>query len=280
MNKERLGKFLWLCRERHEIYLRKSAGQPTPWTDDPLLSKYHFCNVFRRLDKTSVEIYELIGRQPSSVLMLQAAILGRLINRHGSVSGAWDVLTSGGNLAEYVERAGLNTNAYHLNTPHGLNSFSGVAELCHQERSDLDHRLRNCSSLEEAHAEISKERYIGGFMGYQVLLDLYDNGYFDQPFDGGWALAGPGACRGMLHLLGEDLNYDWKSAEFRKDKGSLLQKMQGLLRGLTEEVLKVWPQHWPEFTIHETEFMLCEWDKYVRKSLGKPSGRLYKGAKK
>ena len=37
-------------RERHQIYLRRKAGQTKPWTTDPILQQYRFCNVYRELD--------------------------------------------------------------------------------------------------------------------------------------------------------------------------------------------------------------------------------------
>ncbi|MFK5283986.1 nucleotide kinase domain-containing protein, partial [Lacticaseibacillus paracasei] len=37
-------------QERHDIYKRKQAGLPKPWTSDSILQKYRFCNVYRELD--------------------------------------------------------------------------------------------------------------------------------------------------------------------------------------------------------------------------------------
>lgn len=43
----------WVA-ERHAIYLRRKAGEPKPWTDDPILQQFYFTNVYRELDKTTV----------------------------------------------------------------------------------------------------------------------------------------------------------------------------------------------------------------------------------
>jgi hypothetical protein len=37
-------------RERHFIYLRRRAGKPKPWTTNPILQQWRFCNVYRELD--------------------------------------------------------------------------------------------------------------------------------------------------------------------------------------------------------------------------------------
>ena len=33
--------------------MRRAGGEPGPWTDDPILSTYKFCNVFRASDRVS-----------------------------------------------------------------------------------------------------------------------------------------------------------------------------------------------------------------------------------
>src|SRR4051794_12814436 len=40
-------------KERESIRLKKEAGQPKPWTIDPILQQYRFCNVIRIEDKVS-----------------------------------------------------------------------------------------------------------------------------------------------------------------------------------------------------------------------------------
>lgn len=278
---DRLAAFLWLCRERYAMRLRKEAGQPRPWTTDPLLNKYHFCNVHRKADKTSRVIQELICAQPDFHGRLSAAILGRLINRAGTIVSCWEVREDPGSLVVRMREKGVNTNAYRLNTPKGLNNLEGLAELIVEPRASLSERLERSTSLRQAHSEINKEPFIRGFVGYQIVLDLFDTGSWPEGFDGDWALAGPGACRGMMWLMGMVMDYDWTSAGFRADKGVFLQRMVPLMKQLTAVIGEDWPRDWEPFSVHETEFMLCELDKWVRKQEAtKPSGRIYKGETK
>ena len=37
--------FLTFVAERERIRLKKDAGQPWPWTDDPILRGYKFCHL-------------------------------------------------------------------------------------------------------------------------------------------------------------------------------------------------------------------------------------------
>lgn len=42
--------FDW-CIEREAIRVRREAGQPPPWSQDPVFQKRRFLNVFREYDK-------------------------------------------------------------------------------------------------------------------------------------------------------------------------------------------------------------------------------------
>lgn len=275
---ENLALFLWLCRERYEIKLRRDEGRAYPWTKDPILAGHHFCNVFRRDDKTSVVIHRLIREQVGKQDMLRAAILARVVNKHSTIPGAWAIRNAEPNrLEECLKANGINTNAYRLNTPKGLNSFAGVAELALTDTGSWGETLAEADSLRRAHELMCAHSRIGSFVVYQVILDLLDCGYWAGPFDSSWALAGPGAYRGGQFLRGDERISHWESGDFRPDRDEKLQaEMPALLAEATERVGSAWPADWPRFTVHETEFMLCELDKYVRQRAGTGGGRRYR----
>ena len=39
--------YWYFASERHRVFERRVAGEPDPWTDDPILREFKFCNVFR-----------------------------------------------------------------------------------------------------------------------------------------------------------------------------------------------------------------------------------------
>ena len=47
-------KFFQYAAERYRIYLRRQAGEPSPWTEDPILHKYRFTNIFRESDRVTI----------------------------------------------------------------------------------------------------------------------------------------------------------------------------------------------------------------------------------
>jgi hypothetical protein len=44
-----------------EIWHRKDAGTPPPWTDDKILQTYKFCNSYRELDKQTIYIHSKLA---------------------------------------------------------------------------------------------------------------------------------------------------------------------------------------------------------------------------
>ncbi|MDP2655371.1 MAG: putative DNA base hypermodification protein [bacterium] len=51
----------WFVEERMHIWERKTSGLPAPYTDDPVLAKYRFCNVLRELDRQTIEFHTLLN---------------------------------------------------------------------------------------------------------------------------------------------------------------------------------------------------------------------------
>ncbi|HEV2187580.1 MAG TPA: nucleotide kinase domain-containing protein, partial [Stellaceae bacterium] len=39
--------------ERQAIFVRRLAGMPAPWTDDPILARHRFTNAYRAADRVS-----------------------------------------------------------------------------------------------------------------------------------------------------------------------------------------------------------------------------------
>src|ERR1035437_10233742 len=45
--------YWYFASERLAIFMRRATGEPGPWTNDPILATYKFCNVFRAGDRVS-----------------------------------------------------------------------------------------------------------------------------------------------------------------------------------------------------------------------------------
>lgn len=49
------------AHERLSIWQKKISNEPMPYTNDPILQKYRFCNVFREFDKQTIAIHTLLN---------------------------------------------------------------------------------------------------------------------------------------------------------------------------------------------------------------------------
>lgn len=86
--------FFAAARERQAIYLRRRAGQPWPWTDDPVMRQYSITNVFRENDKTTrwfrSRVREPLRDKPDVLL---ATVLFRWFNRISTGEAIFQQLT-------------------------------------------------------------------------------------------------------------------------------------------------------------------------------------------
>lgn len=145
--------FFAFARERHSVYLRRQAGQPWPWTTDPILQKYRFTNVFRELDATTVWFREHV-REPMrhKPEVLLATVLFRWFNRIRTGEAVfcqsmfdkdtqcvppWDVVENLGverlknvrsGILSYCGRGPYVTGAYIIKTPDGYTKLDGVLQ--------------------------------------------------------------------------------------------------------------------------------------------------------
>jgi DNA polymerase I-like protein with 3'-5' exonuclease and polymerase domains len=77
-----LDQFIAFVHARHAIYLKRQAGSPPPWTDNPILQRWSFCNMYRSLDKTSIWIWQnWIEPHANERDLWFAMLVARLVNR-------------------------------------------------------------------------------------------------------------------------------------------------------------------------------------------------------
>lgn len=78
--------FIAFVIERYRIYERRAAGKPQPWTKDPILKQYKFCNVYRELDRVTMWLAEH-WREPQRNYpdLWFAMVVARLINHPDSL---------------------------------------------------------------------------------------------------------------------------------------------------------------------------------------------------
>lgn len=262
-------------RARHAVYTKRAAGKPPPWTDDPVLRTYRFCNVYRELDTVTVWIRENIREpyagHPHLWFMLAIA---RQINLPATLQelmdkGAWPVNTGWSPakarkimLARQARGDQLYTGAYMLNA-HGRGPEDPsdkafftcylVLDSVWKARAKITEAFEG-DSMQAAHAALLPYHGWGGFTAYEVVCDARYTRYGGKWKDiNTFAHAGPGAVRGLNRLIGYPV----------KDSMAKTEALAHMIT-LLAQVRKLWPRNLPTLELREIEHSLCEYDKWQR----------------
>jgi hypothetical protein len=296
----RVEDFFAFARKRHQIYLDRQAGKPEPWTDDPILAKYRFTNVFRELDRVTVWFRENVrDRLRHSPDVLLATVVFRFFNRIRTgetifnqldmYTGrtAFDMFREGGDTAPL--RAAILcaqspgpyvTGSYIIKTPEGYDKLDGVLRILRSfyiTRDSLgdDWRDYGASLLGDPTSQsiqgmtewLEKHYYIGWFTAYEVATDLRHTDLLNKSSDIlTWANPGPGATRGLNLIMGRDIGKT-------PAKAKLLDEMRSILK--MSRAGPMWPADWLRWEMREVEHTLCEFYKYekTRRGEGRPRGK-------
>ena len=78
--------FFDYCKKREAVRVKRESGETYPWTDDPILQKGRFLNVFREDDKVSKSIIKFAEPAKEDLpLLIQALFFSRWCNRDSTI---------------------------------------------------------------------------------------------------------------------------------------------------------------------------------------------------
>lgn len=98
-------KLTWFVEERMRMLEKKLAGAPPPYSDDPILSAYRFCNIFREFDRQTIEFHEhLNAYRPDFPLWLLNMLAARLIANTETVRAVGLLSFDAGENERWLER--------------------------------------------------------------------------------------------------------------------------------------------------------------------------------
>jgi hypothetical protein len=261
--------FLYWMREREAVRLRRKSGHPPPWTAEPILQTYRFCNVRREDDRVTVwirqHIREPYADHPALWWMLCAA---RMINWPDSLAeiiaaGAWpdranfnpaqigEVLEARKLRGDKVETGAYMISASYKTVP-SWSSWSKQRYIAEIVLGRLwDKREEVSATLEAKHAFLTEHRGWGPFMAWQAVADMcFTSILAAAPDRHSWAAAGPGTIRGLNRLherpVKQTLSQKKALAELR-DVYPILLKESGI-----------------EFDWIDVMNIMCETDKFLR----------------
>jgi alpha-glutamyl/putrescinyl thymine pyrophosphorylase clade 1 len=213
--REDLRRAYWqLAAERQRIFLRRAAGEPVPWTDDPILRRYKFCNSYRASDRVSQflirDVIYADGFSADDTLL--RIVLFRLFSRIGT----WLALERelgpiirrtlrGEQLARALDRlhaAGpIYTGAFILSASKSfgherkhLNNVELVRTMF--RRGGLLAAVGRAAAFADVYAALPDYPLLGRFMAYQLAVDINYSELVDFSEDD-FTVPGPGAERGI-----------------------------------------------------------------------------------
>lgn len=271
--------FQWV-REREATRLRKESGIPQPWTDDPIIAKYRFCNVRREDDRVTVwirrNIRERFAGHPYLWLML---CIGRQINlpamlEHLIAEGAWpsdDVETWLADMERNMrarQECGLQvyTGAYTITAP-PTKGASKIAFTCQtvigqlwRDREVFARHFGSRQTIQSTHAKLIRYVAWGEFMAYQAVGDMIFTPLLADALDKEiWCAAGPGTIRGLNRLYGRPVKYALSQEQARSE----IRKLYAVIEKETGVHVE----------FNDVPNCLCETDKYLRVKNGEGEPR-------
>lgn len=209
--------------ERHQSFLQRYKGELGPWSDDPILQEYKFCNVFRALDRVSQYMIREVCygnefRTPADLLFQIIAF--RMFSRIETWESLKTELGHAPTLQDLADGSFEGALTELKNTKEPL--YTGAFIICANDAfgrgskylnhvalftqmfltDDLASEILNTESLEEVYELLHQYPLYGDFMSYQTAIDLNYSEYVNFS-ENDFVVPGPGALRGIKKVFSD-----------------------------------------------------------------------------
>ncbi len=288
-----INRFRKFVHKRYAIYMKYKIWNfaKDDLTDDPILKKYKFTNVFRELDTGTIWCRQHI-REPYAnhkELFFNIALY-RMYNRitTAEVIGFIDNYPTSNTEQKIRE---LRTSGMPIFTGAHMTTgsvskgdkiyqmFNTCANYLWEHRRELEPKPGD--TLKQAFDRISgKSPGVGPFIAYEIITDLRWTRYLKDSEDiMYWANPGPGAQRGIKRVYSLPVKYAKTDraridSSYPSDYDGMIRVMRYLLSimnisrdyvPLTDTTVM---RSMPNMEMRDIEHSLCEFDKYERVRLG------------
>lgn len=271
--------YWYFASERHRAFEKRVAGEARPWTNDPILQEFKFCNVFRAADRVSQYMIREVCYHDEDcspedrLFQIMAFRTFSKIETWRSVRqylGHYPTLDDLGSDAftKALEEArrqngGLYTGAFILCATDAFGQ--GLKHLNHVElfrhmflQEDLGGELLKAGSLREVYDLLHRFPLMGDFMSYQTTIDLNYSELINFS-ENEFTQAGPGALRGIKKVF-ESLG-DYTPTEVIQ---WMVERQEEELARLGLPFNGLWGRR-----LHaiDCQGLFCETDKYCREAV-------------
>lgn len=208
--------FWHFAAERQNIFFRRLAGKPAPWSDDPIFSRYKFTNAYRASDRVSQFLIRHViykGEQNPEEIFFRT-ILFKLFNKIDT----WKLLLKTFQNVSHSDysykyydrvlcealRKGLRIYSAAYIMPSGHHLFRASRKhqahlrlLEQMMRDEVFHRIMETRRMSEAFSLLRSYPMIGDFLAYQFVTDVNYSIMLDFS-EMEYVIPGPG-CRDGIH---------------------------------------------------------------------------------
>ncbi len=293
LDPDRRALFWHFIYERQCVWQRRFVQRCSPpWTDDPVLQRERFTNVYRELDPgTQYALTEILETTRAKEDKIFNIMLYRLIGRattHAKIgfqqlnSFCPDELKARLKYIRDEEREPPFTAAYMVSAYAFMGSsdktenVTRLFTIIQQRFAAFYSQVEACSTAAEVYAHLRSTPGFGNFLSYQVLVDLlyplevYGNRPLLPYSHDDWASPGPGAQRGITMLLSQG-----STAEHLEVMGWLRdhQSDEFARLGLDFPYLQDQAGQPIRLSLANIQNCLCEFHKYVKIAAGTGRGR-------
>lgn len=274
MDEKMLELYRGMVTERHKIWLARQAGEPQPWTTDPVLKNLKMTNMFRVLDPGSQFVFDLADKDPMTTIA--RLVFYRMTNlpktwyalraAHGRYPLATDFIHQSAVLFQTLDahRSAGNrifSGAYIIVPEPGQagDKVGGALRVARTFVTEKAEAFLEAGTQAERFAVLRSTSGIGKFLSMQILTDW---GYLqpEEP-DLSFIVAGPGAVRGAALIdstrkpeaVIRDTAFDWMVEESPTLAGRPL-------------------------TLMDVQNTFCEFSKYARETVSPRKKSTYRPA--
>lgn len=270
--------YWYFAHERHAIFERRVQGVAPPWTRDPILETFKFCNVYRASDRVSQFLIRDVAYADDGATELDTIfriVAFRTFSRPATWQAVARYLGGQPTLKDLASDRFLNALDHAREETSGL--YTGAFILCatdaygralkHHNHVELfrDMFLRRAAggrilaaqSLKSVFDILHEFPLMGDFMSYQTAVDLNYSPLL--PFDeNDFTVAGPGALRGIRKAFLDFGDYrpqdviQWVVDRQEQEFASLGLDFRGLWGRRLHAI--------------DCQSLFCELDKYCREA--------------
>lgn len=203
---------------RQEVFFNKIQNVPPPWTSDPILNTYKFCNAYRASDRVSQYLIKNViygdNRSQNEEEVILRILLFKIFNKIET----WEYLEN--QVGDYITLSNFDSDAYSNILESAMNLgyviYTSAYMSCASKEFGYDKKHQNhlalidkmvvkdrvinpivkAKTFEDVFNIIQGYPLLGKFMAYQLATDINYSEVinFDE---NSFTIAGPGAERGI-----------------------------------------------------------------------------------